>query len=180
MATRRNIRIVALGNPDRGDDGAALIVAARFQTEAPVVLAGRPGPGLLDLLPPDRDCLLLDVTSSGAPPGTLRQIPLDILSPASLPDARISSHGFGPGEAFALARALGRQLPHGHFIGIEGECYEVGARLSPAVEEALPRFEEMIRAVLSRFGEAGPLEEDPPPGSLPGVSGSPPFPCERP
>ena len=146
-----DVRIVALGNQDRGDDGAALLVAARFETEASLVLAGRPGPGLLDLLPPDRDCLLLDVTSSGPPPGTLHQFPLEGLNPGLLPDARVSSHGFGPGEALALARTLGRRLPAGYFIGIEGEYYELGTGLSPAVEEALPRFEEMVREALRRL-----------------------------
>ncbi len=148
MAKEGRVRIVALGNQDRGDDGAALLVAERFRDEASVVMAGRPGAGLLELLPPDQDCILLDVTSSGAPPGTLHQFPLDELTPAILPDARVSSHGFGPGEALALARTLGRPLPRGYFIGIEGECYELGTGLSPAVEEALPRFEEKVRQAL--------------------------------
>ena len=151
MAREQNARIVALGNRDRGDDGAALLVADRLRTEASVVLAGRPGPGLLDLLLPDQDCILLDVTLSGAPPGTLHQFLLRTLNPGSLPDARVSSHGFGPGEALALAGALGRRLPHGYFIGIEGECYDLGTGLSPAVEEALPRFEEMVREALRQM-----------------------------
>ena len=150
MAKKRGLRIVALGNQDRGDDGAALLVARRFGTSAAVVLAGRPGPGLLELLPPDQNCVLLDVTSSGAPPGTLHQFSLDSLNPASLPDARMSTHGFGPGEALALARSLGRQLPRGYFIGIEGEGYDLGTGLSPVVEEALPRFEDMVREALRR------------------------------
>ncbi|MFH1766194.1 MAG: hydrogenase maturation protease [Gemmatimonadota bacterium] len=148
MANGGRVRIVALGNQDRGDDGAALLVAARFRAEASVVLAGRPGSGLLELLPPDQDCILLDVTSSGAPAGTLHQILLDELSPASLPDSRVSSHGFGPGEALALARTLGRQLPKGYFIGIEGGCYELGTGLSPAVEGAMTLFEERVRQAL--------------------------------
>jgi hydrogenase maturation protease len=148
VAKQRDVRIVALGNMDRGDDGAALLVTARLESEASVVLAGRPGPGLIDLLPPDHPCVIVDVTSSGSPPGTLHKIPIESLSPASLPDARVSSHGFGPGEALALARTLGRILPPGVFIGIEGGCYEVGTGLSPAVKEALPRFEEMIREAI--------------------------------
>jgi hypothetical protein len=48
----------------------------------------------------------------------------------------------------ALARTLGRSLPHGYFIGIEGGCYELGTGLSPAVEEALPLFEEKVRQAL--------------------------------
>ena len=148
MGGEHGVRIVALGNQDRGDDGAALLVAARFETEASVVLAGRPGPGLLELLPPDRACLLLDVTSSGAPPGTLHQFPLEGLKAGLLPDARISSHGFGPGETLALARTLGHQLPQGYFIGIEGGSFGLGTSLSPEVAGALCRFEERVRITL--------------------------------
>ncbi len=146
------MRVVALGNPDRGDDGAALLVASRLQEEVPVVLAGRPGPGLLDLLPHDEPCLLLDVTWSGSPPGTLHRIPLDRLSPATLPDLRVSSHGFGPGEALALARALGRSLPSGLFLGIEGEGYGFGEGLSEAVRGALPSMVSAARDFLESEG----------------------------
>ena len=59
------VRIIALGNPDRGDDAAALIVAERFRTEASVVAAGRPGPGLFDFFFPDQRQILLDVVVSG-------------------------------------------------------------------------------------------------------------------
>ena len=163
------VRIVALGNPDRGDDGAALAVAARLKEgvggvqamggaglteedgepgQVRVILAGRPGPGLLDLLPPDEFCLLLDTTSSGAPPGTVHEISLEALTPDLLPDLRVSSHGFGPGEALALARALGRSLPEGVFLGIEGGVFDLGESFSPAVQEALPRYRQAVRRVL--------------------------------
>ena len=145
------MRIVALGNPDRGDDGAAMAVATLLQDEVPVILAGRPGPALLDLLPEDEVCILMDVTWSGAPPGTLHRIPLHELTPSLLPDLRVSSHGFGPGEALALARALGRKLPTGCFVGIEGERYGLGEELSPAVREGLMAMEGKVREVMGEL-----------------------------
>jgi hydrogenase maturation protease len=126
-------------------------VAARFREEVPVFLAGRPGPGLLDLLPPAEPCLLLDVTSSGSPPGTIHRIPLEALSVGSLPDARVSSHGFGPGETLALARAVGRPLPPGFFLGIEGSSYGIGEGLSEEVERALPGLEAAVREHLAAY-----------------------------
>lgn len=142
------VRVVALGNQDRGDDGAALLVANRLHREAKVILAGRPGPGLLDLLPMEEVCVLLDVTCSGAPAGTFHRIKLKDLQPALLPDLRVSSHGFGPGEALALARTLGRPLPEGYFLGVEGERFGPEQSLSPDVEKRLPAFEEMARQVI--------------------------------
>ena len=149
MSANGSLSIIALGNPDRRDDGAALLVASRFEGEVPLVLAGRPGVGLLDLMIPSRTCVLLDVTRSGAPPGTLHRIPLQALDPESLPDARVSSHGFGPGEAIALGRALGRELPKGLFLGIEGGDFAQGRTISAAVLQNLDRMEKMIRKFLA-------------------------------
>jgi hydrogenase maturation protease len=150
----RPVRIVALGNADRGDDGAALVVARRFRDVITVFLAGRPGPDLLDLLPAEEECILMDVVSSGSAPGTLHRFPLGELTPGRLPDLRVSSHGFGPGEALSLGRALGRPTPQGLFLGIEGESYGVGEGLSPAVEEALPRLENAVREALELSRES--------------------------
>lgn len=146
----QRLRIVALGNPDRGDDGAALLVASRFVDDprALTVLAGRPGVDLLDLLPARDRCLLMDVTWSGSPPGTIHRIPLEELDPAVLPDLRVSSHGFGPGEALSLARAMGKPLPHGLFLGIEGRSYDAGDGLSSEVRETLPKLEQEVRRFL--------------------------------
>ena len=144
------IRVVVLGNRDRGDDAAALLAADDLRGEARVILAGRPGLALIDLLPPEERCILLDVTVSGSPPGTIHDLPLQDLAPDLLPDLRVSSHGYGPGEALALARALGRRLPVGSFLGIEGEAFELGADLSPAVEFALPTFRGRVRRSLKR------------------------------
>lgn len=146
---------MALGNRDRGDDGAALVVAGRLSPEAEVVMAGRPGADLLDHLALGGPCLVLDVTWSDAPSGTLHTIPLEDLRPGLLPDRSLSSHGFGPGEALALARVLGREIPRGYFVGIEGHRYDIGQRLSPEVEGRLDAFEERAREAIREL-ERGP------------------------
>lgn len=162
---RRRVRIVALGNPDRGDDGAALALAAGLRElleggggdrdpndgmpgQVTVVMAGKPGPGLLDLLPPEEFCILLDATCTGVPPGTIYKIPLGEVTTDLLPDLRVSSHGFGPGEALALGRALGRTLPPGYFLGIEGKRYGPGEELSLEVLAALPGCRESVLKIL--------------------------------
>jgi len=143
-----DVLVIALGNPDRGDDGAPIVVAERLRSEASVVLAGRPGPGLLHLLPPHGRFILVDVTATGSVPGTIRSLPLDSLDPLSLPDSRISSHGFGPGETLVLARALGIESQQGWFVGVEGEAFGLGAGFSRAVEDALPAFEDAVREAI--------------------------------
>ncbi|MCK6530686.1 hydrogenase maturation protease [Myxococcota bacterium] len=145
-------RLVALGNPYRGDDGAAIRAARVLAGEGfEVVVAGRPGPGLLDWLPEDRPAVLADVVAGGGAPGTVVRLPLAGVAAASLASPRLSSHGLGPGDALRLAAALGRGLPEGEFVGIEGERFAPGEELSPAVEAALPAYVEALREALRAF-----------------------------
>ncbi len=166
------VTLLVLGNPDRGDDGAALLAAKRLEEEAQqaaevaaegmgtvspaappprVLAAGRPGAGLLDLLPEDGPCLLMDVVCSGAPPGTVHCIPLRDLHPALLPDLRTSSHGFGPGEALSLGRALGRRIPEGYFLGIEGASFGPGEPPSAAIEQNLANLVRVALELIPRL-----------------------------
>ena len=139
-------RLVALGHPMRGDDGAALQAAALVGSGMEVLLAGRPGAGLLDLL--DRPTVLCDVVCSGRPPGSIVRLPLASLAGAALRQVRASSHGLGPADALALGVALGRSLPPGEFVGIEGEDFAAGAQLSPAVAAALPALVEALHEAM--------------------------------
>jgi hydrogenase maturation protease len=100
--------------------------------------------------------VLMDVVVSGAPPGTIHEIDLGDLGSRLRPGPGPSSHGFGPAEALALADALGRPLPKGVFLGIEGESFTEGAPLSPAVRGALPSYEKRIRSALETLGREEP------------------------
>lgn len=153
MREKSLIRVVALGNPDRGDDGAALRVAENLRAEALVCLAGRPGVGLLHLLFPGGPVLLMDVTVTGAPPGTIHLHPLETLDPLLLPDGRVSSHGFGVADALALARTLSLPFPPGLFLGIEGISFVPGGDLSPQVKAVLPLAEAEARSALRQLRE---------------------------
>lgn len=158
------VRVIALGSPHGGDDEAALRFAAKLAEECArradgadayeVIIAGRPGPGLVDLLDVTRPVVLLDVVRSGAPPGTVHELPLAALVDAALALGQVSSHGFGPAEALRLAAALGRELPRGAFVGVEGTAFELGAPLSPPVTASMGRFAAAARAAIERFAAA--------------------------
>jgi len=86
---------------------------------------------------------LLDAVSSGAPAGTIHR--LDAAA-AELPAAlfRTSTHHLGLAEAVELGRALGR-LPAALVVfGIEGERFDPGERLSPAVETAVAQVSARV------------------------------------
>ena len=138
VAAKNPARVIALGHPARSDDGAALQVARRLPPGlAEVILAGRPGAGLLDLLDAAVPTVLIDVVRAGLAPGALVRLTLAEAGAAALTAPRVSSHGLGPGDALRLAKALGRALPRGWFVGVEGDRFDPGEQLSPAVEAAL-------------------------------------------
>lgn len=152
------MRVIALGNAMASDDGAALAAAARLHADKTpgldIRLAGRPGPGLLDLLDPTIPTLILDVVRRGAAPGELIRIPLDQLAQAAAVDGALSSHGLGLGQAMQLAEQLGRPLPPGLFLGIGGERFSPGTALSPRVQAGLHAWCAAARAALEALERA--------------------------
>ncbi len=157
-------RIIALGAELARDDGAALLAADLLardpELRAEVIRAGRPGPALIDhLVDPvgsGRPVLLLDVIRAGLEPGQLLTLRLDELLVAAVPGSSLSSHGFGAAEALRLGAALGRPLPPGQFVGLEGLDFRAGPGLSPAVEAALPAFVDAARRALTQLEETAP------------------------
>jgi hydrogenase maturation protease len=151
------VLVIALGNEAAGDDGAAL-AAAKLAAEGSgihLVLAGRPGVHLLDLMETGAPMVLVDVVRTGARPGALVEMPLEAVVDRAVRSAPTSSHGFGPAEALALARSLGREPPRGIFLGVEGACFEAAAKRSEGVEQAIPALAAAIRRAALALGRGG-------------------------
>lgn len=148
------VRVIVLGNEAAGDDGAALAAArvAGADGDLEVVFAGRPGVDLLELLNPGEPVVLVDVVQTGARPGALVELPLDAILDRAVASAPTSSHGFGPAEVLTLARSLGRALPRGVFLGVEGARFEAGATFTEGVEVAIPALAAAIRRVAGTLG----------------------------
>lgn len=147
--------VIALGHPDRGDDGAgpALLERLRGQAPAGVLLRHHTADalGLLDLWSGAAWAVLLDAAVSGAPPGTLHR--------RSLPDqplpagpARWSTHGFGLAEAVALARSLDRLPGRLVVYALEAGAVTPGTGLSPPVAAALDAAAARVGAEIARLG----------------------------
>lgn len=161
----RVVTVIALGSRTACDDEAALLAAERLAGRAlpgaRVVLAGRPGPGLVDLLDPAQPTVLLDVVAAGLRGGEVIRLPLRELPGAAVAGRPLSSHGFGPAEALRLAQSLGRALPHGVFVGIEGVRLTPGAGLDPAVQGGIAALVDAAAQAIRELSEGTDREVDP-------------------
>jgi hydrogenase maturation protease len=140
---RRGLALIGVGNRFRRDDGAGLEVARRLRLTRPpgvTVLEQEGEPAsLIEAWTTAVEALVIDAVSSEAEPGTLHRFeateePL----PAEL--FRASTHALGVAEAVELARELDRLPARLVVYGIEGESFEAGEGLTPAVQDAVGRL----------------------------------------
>lgn len=155
------IVVIGLGQTLRGDDAAGLEAVRLWERTYPttaahpqvrVEYAESPGLTLLSLLEGAEKALLVDAVQSHAPPGSIH-----LLNETDLPtflQGAASAHGWGVAETLALGRQAGlMDLPKQiTLLGIEMLQAEVGASLSPSVQQALPNvalsIEKCIRTWL--------------------------------
>jgi hydrogenase maturation protease len=141
------IVVAGIGNAYRSDDGAGLAVAERIGATADgvdVIACEQEPLRLLDAWNRADVALVVDAVSSGAKPGTIHRFDAsDDALPATV--FRGSTHALGVGEAIELARALGRLPGRVLVFGIEGERFSAGARLSPAVADAVETVAAELR-----------------------------------
>ncbi len=151
---RAPVLVLAIGNPDRGDDRAGRAAAHALRALAPdhveVVEADGEATALLASLERAGAAFLIDACASGAPVGTIHRFDV---AEAPLPQAAfsVSSHGLGLHHAIELARALGGLPSRCVVYAIEGACFDVGAPMSPAVAAA---GGEAARRILAEIGGA--------------------------
>lgn len=125
--------VIGVGNAARGDDAAGVIAARR--------LGGLEHEGdpvaLLHVWCDADTAIVIDAVSSGAPPGTVHRFDATAAPLPTKLRGSSSTHALGLAEAIELGRTLG-QLPARLIVyGIEGERFEAGAELTPAVAAAI-------------------------------------------
>jgi hydrogenase maturation protease len=148
--------IVAIGNRDRGDDGAGPAVLDRLrgaELSARQVENAGDAAGLIAALEGAESAFLIDACVSGAEPGTVHRIDA---GRGALPPGRsgLSSHGFGLADCIALARALGALPPFCIVYAVEGVRFDLGAGLSPPVARAVAAAASAIRAEIASWTDA--------------------------
>jgi hydrogenase maturation protease len=150
---RPDVLVAGIGNPDRGDDGVGLAVVDRLRGRVPtgIRLLERSGDvlTLIEEWTGYSAVVLVDAAALVSRPGRIHRLDLTG-QPLSVGYARSSTHAFGVAQAVELARNLDR-LPN-RLVAylVEGERFEIGASLSPAVAEAVDQLAERILVELSR------------------------------
>jgi hydrogenase maturation protease len=134
------IRVIGVGNPGRGDDGAGRAVARRLRTRKPCGLEVRESDGeavrLLTAWDGVDHVVLVDACHGAGRPGSIHVV--DIGNVEKLTTLKtVSTHSFGVAAAVGLARALDRLPSELVIYAIEGSDFGVGEGLTPEVDRAV-------------------------------------------
>lgn len=145
------IRVIGIGNRDRGDDalGPLVVDALRDRLPATVSAVEHSGEvaGLLDLISGAGAVYLVDAAVMGLEPGSFREFDAST-SPLPALGGAFSSHALGLSEAIELARALDALPSVCRVFAVEATSFEAGEGLSQPVAFKLPR---VTQAVIDRI-----------------------------
>jgi hydrogenase maturation protease len=143
--------VIGIGNEYRRDDAVGLQVARRLEEirlpGVSVREASGEGAALMEMWKGMDSVIVIDAVQSGAIPGTIHQLEARN-GPMPTGFFHYSTHAFGVAEAIELARALDQLPSRLRIYGIEGEQFDGGVGLSPAVEAAVPEVVRLLRESL--------------------------------
>ncbi|MGO9359526.1 MAG: hydrogenase maturation protease [Xanthobacteraceae bacterium] len=148
------VLVVAVGNPDRADDGIGALVATKLAGQLPsdVALIARSG-NMLSLIEDWAGFDAVVCIDAAAPMGVPGRIHRIDAGAGELPhDASLaSSHAFGLAEVIALAAAL-RSLPAAVIVyAVEGASFDGGAAMTPEVTVAVAEAADRVVAEVGRL-----------------------------
>lgn len=156
MSASHSVLVLAIGNPDRGDDAAALEIAAALDGVLPdnTTLLRCSG-DLLSMLERWQEFDSMICIDAASPQGRPGHIARFDLSAGPLPTGldALSSHAFGLGQSIALAQKLGIAPSRIVVYAIEGENFAVGAPLSHRTAAAVESASKTILLEAQRLSE---------------------------
>ncbi len=151
--------VLGFGNEYRSDDGVGIAVVRTLRPHLPAAAeAVATEPHAIDLFERWKDAdlvILVDAVSSGSPAGTIHRFEAQ-RQPVPAVFARCSTHAYSIAEMIELARVLGNMPPRLLVLGIEGESFQHGVGLSPAVARAAA---EVVQTILRVLEDPSPTEE---------------------
>ena len=143
------IHVLVCGSPDRADDGAPMLAAARIRRNLPpgvqLRLVGQLEVDHLLAIPQRGGVVIVDA-ATGLRPGVIVELPLaGLTDPSHLIRPR-SSHALEIPEVVGVAEMIrGRPLP-GRILAIGARSFGLGKTLSASVVKAIPALSAAILA----------------------------------
>lgn len=141
------MKIIGVGNPDRGDDGVGILVAEKLQerglSEVEIELQNGDGASLMESWKGESHVIVIDCAQSGSSAGTIHHIRPNQDS-LKFHHFVPTTHHFGLAEAVELCRVF-NELPRDFEIyAIEGSDFTSGASLCTEVEKAAEQVVTLI------------------------------------
>ena len=152
------VLVGGFGSRYRRDDNVGPVVADAVAAAALDVHLVGPFSDPLDLLGPwDHADLvvIIDATRSGTAPGTLHVVelvadgPATVHERAALTGGATSTHGIGLAGVWRLARATGSAPRRVVVVGVEGQSFDFGEALSPAVAQGVPHAVRHVQDLIA-------------------------------
>jgi hydrogenase maturation protease len=156
MSDRTPLLVLGLGNVLLEDDGLGVAAVSRLLDRydvppgAKVLDGGTLGLSLLPYLEDADAVILVDAVRADGPPGTLVRLDGDDV-PAAIA-TRLSVHQVGVADLLEAARWLGSYPGRVVLLGVVPASMELGVRLTPAADAALPGLVELVVAEARALG----------------------------
>ncbi len=153
-----DVRLIGVGIGDTGEEAAGLAAvrraAARLPTEVRVVESQGDGTALMDAWGGADVAIVVDVVSTGAPPGTVHRLDARAQDVADCP-FQGSRHAADLAEAVGWSRALGQLPPVLLLYGVEGSRELADATPSRKLRRGVVTLaHELEEEVLRRTGSS--------------------------
>lgn len=149
----KSIRVIGIGNRDRGDDavGPAVVQAlqGRLPKYASAIEHNGEVAGLMDCMHGAEAVYLVDAAAMGLEPGSLRVLDASMQPLPSLGGA-FSSHAMGLSEAVELARALNILPPVCRVFVVQAASFDAGKAVSKPVETAIAKTAQLVLDTIER------------------------------
>jgi len=148
------VRIIGIGNPLRGDDGAGHLLIDLLKKHlpgnSPGVILEKYGDNLLDMVSTfekDQTIVLVDAAVSGKSPGKIDSYKLADNN-LKTENIRFSTHSYNPLQIFNLARNLDCLPDNFYLYLVEGASFKhenaLSAEVEKSVYELARKFQQMI------------------------------------
>ena len=155
MAATGGGLIVGYGNELRSDDGVGPAVAASLLDDPRLRVAQvRAAHQLTPELALDASSVALLVLVDAAADAPAGEVAVRHLDPAAETTGEVMTHHLDPAGLIGLARELWGEAPPVVVVSVGIASMDVGDRLSPAVEAAIPRAVDAVLAAIEAHHRA--------------------------